>query len=204
MNQLAAILSQRTDSAGFIHTHLKRPAGFDYRPGQYVAATGNGEEKPRYLALASHPHETDLLLVSRHTYGGDVVSLSAPQGNGFGCDYGDSNPMLFITHGTGISALRPAILERRSRGFQSDALLYGIADEQHEPDLDVLKKDFLLAQLRAYSQADKRHRVQQVLPALDCRTFGAVLLIGGKEMMADVKQILAAQNFPTERIFSNF
>ncbi|HNJ64345.1 MAG TPA: hypothetical protein PKW28_00540 [Turneriella sp.] len=198
------LVKERHDAAGYVHTLFARPAGFEYLPGQYLAITAEGEDKARYLALASHGSEAHLLLLSRHSYEGKSASTSAPQGKGFACDFSAPSPLLFITHGTGISALRPAILERRARGFTTDTLLFGVADEAHEPDLDVLKNDFPLRQLRAYSRTGDHQRVQQVLPAINTNDFAAVLLIGGKEMMSDVKQVLATQGFPAERIYSNF
>ena len=198
------LLSERHDTAGYVHTLFVRPANFSYNPGQYIAITAGGEEKARYLALASHGSEPHLLLLSRHCYAGKPASASAPQGIGFACNFAEARPMLFITHGTGISALRPALLERRARGFITDTLLYGVADEAHEPDIDVLKNDFPVRQLRAYSRTGDHQRVQQVLPAIKTADFGAVLLVGGKEMMADVKQVLGAQKFPADRVFSNF
>lgn len=205
MNEIKLeLVSERHDSAGYIHTRFARPAGFDYIPGQYLALSAAGEDKARYLALASHSSESHLLLLSRHTYAEKAVSTSVPQGKGFACDFALVQPLLFITHGTGISALRPAILERRARGFSTDTLLYGVADEAHEPDLDILSNDFPIRQLRAYSRTGNHQRVQQVLPAINANDFGAILLIGGKEMMADVKEVLAAQRFPANLLYSNF
>jgi NAD(P)H-flavin reductase len=198
------LIEEWRDAAGYVHTLFARPAGFDYLPGQYLAITAEGEDKVRYLALASHRSEPHLLFLSRHSYAGKSVSSSPPQGQGFGCDLSTPKPLLFLTHGTGISALRPALFERRARGFITDTLLYGIADQAHEPDIDVLKDDFPVRQLRAYSRTGRRQRVQQVLPAIAVEQFGAVLLVGGKEMMAEVKQVLGSQGFPAERIYSNF
>jgi len=198
------LIEERRDAAGYVHTRFARPAGFDYLPGQYLSITAEGEDKVRYLALASHRSEPHLLFLSRHSYAGKSASASAPQGKGFASDFSAPKPMLFITHGTGISALRPAILERRSRGFTTDTLLFGVADEAHEPDLDILKNDFPLRQIRAYSRTGDQQRVQQVLPAINTTKFGAILLIGGKEMMNDVKQVLTTQGFPAERVYSNF
>ncbi|MFZ5627525.1 MAG: hypothetical protein ACOY5B_00235 [Spirochaetota bacterium] len=198
------LISELHDRAGYFHTRFARPAGFDYLAGQYIAVSTEDEEKARYLALASHSSEPELLLLSRHCYAGKSASASAPQGKGFVCDFSLAQPLLFITHGTGISALRPAILERRARGFTNDTLLYGVADEAHEPELDILRNDFPICQLRAYSRTGDHQRVQQVLPAINSRDFGGILLIGGKEMMADVKQVLATQDFPADRVYSNF
>jgi NAD(P)H-flavin reductase len=198
------LISERHDSAGYVHTRFARPTGFDYLPGQYLVITAEGEHKARYLALASHSSEAELFLLSRHSFAGKTATTSPPQGEGFHCDFATPKPLLFITHGTGISALRPAILERRARGFTTDTLLYGVADEAHEPELDVVRNEFPLRQLRAYSRTGDHQRVQQVLPAINTSEFGAILLIGGKEMMSDVKQVLSTQGFPAERIYSNF
>jgi len=198
------LIEERRDAAGYVHTRFARPAGFGYLPGQYLAITAEGEQKARYLAIASHQSEEALLFLSRHSYAGKSASASAPQGKGFASDFSAHKPMLFITHGTGISALRPAILERRSRGFTTDTLLFGVADEAHEPDLDILKNDFPLRQIRAYSRTGDHQRVQQVLPTMDTSEFGVILLIGGREMMDEVKQVLTTQGFPADRVHSNF
>ncbi len=198
------LIQERRDAAGYVHSVFARPSDFDYRPGQYLAITAADEDKARYLALASHESEAHLLLLSRHSYEGKSASASPPQGKGFTCDFSAPRPLLFVTHGTGISALRPAIIERCARGFRTDTLLYGVADEAHEPDLDVLKNDFPLRQLRAYSRTGDHVRVQQVLPAINTSDFDGILLIGGKEMMNDVKQVLATHGFPAERVYSNF
>lgn len=197
-------LGERRDRAGYFHARFAKPTDFAYHPGQYAAMQLNAESKARYLAFASHPHEGDLLFISRHRCEGQEVTLSAPMGKGFGCDYAAAEPMLFITHGTGISALRPAILERRRLQAPVDALLYGIADAEHEPELDILQANFPLRQLRAYSRSGAKERVQQILPSLNTSNFGAILLVGGKEMMAEVRAILTSKNYPAERIYTNF
>lgn len=199
-----AFLGERRDRAGYYHTRFAKPIDFAYHPGQYAAMQLNAENKARYLAFASHPHEGDLLFISRHRCEGQEATLSTPMGKGFGCNYNSPQPTLFITHGTGISALRPAILERRRVGAPVDTLLYGIADTEHEPELDILQANFPLRQLRAYSRSGAKERVQQILPSLEIDGFGAILLVGAKEMVAEVRAILVSKNYPAERVYTNF
>ncbi|MBS0618749.1 MAG: hypothetical protein JSR44_11210 [Spirochaetes bacterium] len=193
------------DAGGFLQLHLERPQDYSYKPGQYAQIQFTAADKPKMLAFASHPSEETLFFMSRDEIPtAETLSVFHPQGSGFLCDFADPRPILFLTHGTGISAIRSAMLERRARGFSTDTLLYGIAAEHAEPDIDCLKTNFPVRQLRAHSQAEYRAYVQDRLQALDAIHFGAVLLIGSREMMAACHEILATKQFPPEKIFSNF
>ncbi|MCX7631798.1 MAG: hypothetical protein N2Z22_00540 [Turneriella sp.] len=193
------ILSEDIDSAGFVHTRVLRPASFHYTPGQYVVVFANDGQK-RYFALASHPEEKELLFLTRQPL--RAATFSLPQGTGFGCDFRDKRPWLFITHGSGISALRPAILERRRRGLASDTLIYGIRQWGAQPALDVLGADFPLHKI--YALSAQGERVQQRLRSHALSHYGAVLLVGSQEMMTEVRQILAENQFPASAIYTNY
>jgi len=193
------------DAGGFLQLRLERPQNYSYKPGQYAQVKFTATDKPKMLAFASHPSEEALFFISRDEIPtAETLTVSLPQGNGFCCDYADPRPMLFLTHGTGISAIRAAMLERRALGFTGDTLLYGIAAEHAEPDIDCLHANFSVRQLRAHSRAEFRAYVQDHLQTLDIAHFGAVLLIGSREMMAACREILATKQFPPEKIFSNF
>ena len=199
------ILEFTESTQGFNQLRLARPTGFDYQPGQYVQFTDSPGAKIKYLALASHRSEPHLLLAGRfHAPADKTVSISEPQGKGFACNYTDKQGFLFLTHGTGISAIRPAMLERRMFGHCNDALLYGIRTKEEEPDLDCLAADFGAEQLRAYSCSSDSAHVQQRLETMDLSRFGAVLIVGSKEMMSSCREILAARSFPAQQIYSNY
>ena len=199
------IRDARIDKGGFTHWRLPKPEGYTLSPGQYAVITFTGNDKPKYLAIAAHSSEKDLLFISRDTVSaGDTLTLSEPQGKGFTCDFADKRPFLYLTHGTGISAIRPAMLERRHRGAGDDVLLYGIASADTEPNLDCLASNFGVKQLRAYSADEYKAYVQDRTHTLDVEHFGAVLLVGSKEMMASCREVLTVKGFPAERIFSNY
>ncbi|MBX3722559.1 MAG: hypothetical protein KF713_12025 [Turneriella sp.] len=204
MNELK-IRGVKKDKGGFAHLSFTKPENYTFTPGQYAILTFTAGDKPKYLAFASHTTEADLLFVLRGDFSaGTEVAVSAPQGKGFGCDFGDTKPMLFLTHGTGISAIRPALIERKKRGFENDVLLYGIASAAQEPELDCLAADFGVEQLRAFSAAEYKAYVQDHAHTLAVEHFGAVLLVGSKEMMASCREVLAAKGFPAEKVFSNY
>lgn len=196
------VIATHTDAAGFSHLVLPRPGGLAYRPGQYVTLGAHGEAKPKFLAIASHASEAELRFILRdnpwpqHT----MLHMSDPMGNGFACDFSEPKPFLFLTHGTGISAIRPALLSRRN---SADVLLYGAKKKEAEPGLDCLAEGFGIRQLRAYS-ASQGERVQAVLEKMDLAAFGAIVIVGSKEMMADCREIFSRRGFPAENIFSNF
>lgn len=205
MEYPAHIAATRHDTAGYTHLSLTRPAGYTYRPGQYVTLAYGGEDTPRFLALASHPSEEQLLFVSRH--GADMVAnvvLSAPQGKGFACNFASEGSFLFITHGSGIAAIRPAIRERAKARKSTDTLLYGIANAESMPDLDCLSDAEDIKQLRAYSRGSNSEHVQDVLKSLDLSPYTNVLLIGSKEMMESCRAILSEKNIQPNKIFSNY
>lgn len=199
------VSAARNDKGGFTQWQIPKPEGYAFTPGQYAVITFQSGDKPKYLAIAAHSSEKELLFLSRDgVTQGDSLTLSEPQGKGFASDFADKRPFLYLTHGTGISAIRPAMLERKRRGFSDDVLLYGIASADKEPELDCLAHDFGVKQLRAYSADEYKAYVQDRAHTLDVEHFGAVLLVGSKEMMASCREVLAAKGFPAERIFSNY
>ncbi len=204
MTQLK-VRESRQDRGGFTHLLLEKPPGYNLVAGQYASLAFREGEKPKFLAIASHHDEAHLLFLSRDTaLPAQSVAVSAPQGKGFAADFGDRHPFLYLTHGTGISAIRPAMLERKKRGFTADTLLYGIASANVEPELDCLREDFGIKQLRAFSNAEYKAYVQDLVDTLDLGDFGAILLVGSNEMMANCREILARKKFPAGKIFSNY
>lgn len=198
------VVDWKRDSGNFTHLRVAPLPGPKHKPGQYLTLSFGETDKPKFLAIASHISEQHLLFITRIEGSiPDHVFISEAMGNGFGCDFTDVKPFLFLGHGTAISALRPAVLERRQMGFSDDAILFGVASKKDEPDVDILNKDSGLTQLRAYSQ-EKNQRVQDLLAGIDLSVFGTVILIGSKEMMAACRQVLGAKNLPAERIFSNY
>lgn len=205
MHLQTEILSSKADAAGYTHLKLSRPHGFDYVAGQYVTLSVGSEEKPRFLALASHASEADLLFVSRHeTDTTQRVNLSAPQGKGFGCDFDSRGAFLFVTHGTGISAVRSAVLERQKRGHTGDVVLYGAQNAQAVPEIDCLSSTAPQKQLRAFSKVSPAQHVQDILQNLDLSPFAAIILIGSKEMMQSCREIFAHKSFNAANVFSNY
>ena len=199
------ILASCKDKAGFLHQKIRRPVDFDFVPGQYVTLAYSSEDKPRFLALASHPSEAQLLFVSRHDASdAQAVHISAPQGKGFACDFTLQAPFLFITHGSGISAIRSAVLERKKLGHSGDTLLYGAQSADSEPELDCLADHTSLLQRRAYSQVSPGQRVQQVLQSVELQPFAAILMIGSKEMMQSCREIIIQKGFDPSKVFSNY
>jgi ferredoxin-NADP reductase len=130
----AIVTAFKSDRANYSHLTLARPEGFIYVPGQYVTLAQDATEKPKFLAIASHASESNLYFLSRNSppaVGAEMI-LSEPMGKGFTCDFKNPQAFLFLTHGTGISAIRPALIERRQSGFTHDTLLYGIRDAASE------------------------------------------------------------------------
>lgn len=202
---ITEMLHFKTDVTGFAQLSLARPVAFEYSPGQYIQFSDAEGAKVKYLALASHPSEEHLLLAGNIvTPPQTTVAISAPLGNGFGCDFGLKDGFLFVTHGSGISAIRPAIVERLKRNNQRDTLLFGARTAETVPNLDCLENSAGISQLRAYSRSARNEYVQQSLETLDLSHFGAILLVGSKEMMTACRQVLGGRNFPAERIFSNY
>lgn len=199
-----AVISYETDATAFSVLKLERPRGFSFSPGQYVQYSADANEKVKYLALASHPDEKELMLAGRLSEPGATVEISAAQGNGFASNFAETKPYLYVTHGTGISAIRPAIIERLKQGHRGDTLLYGAREAAVVPHLDCLSAEAGVSQLRAYSRGSECNYVQQVLETLDISSFGTVLLIGSKEMMTACRDVLGARKFSAEKIFSNF
>ncbi|MBV6493160.1 MAG: hypothetical protein LDLANPLL_01175 [Turneriella sp.] len=197
--------SKKQDPAGFTHLILSKPKEYRYKPGQYTYLALSENDK-KTLAYASHESEPHLYFLFRGDYTHSTTpTLSKPQGAGFTCVFDNNTPMLFITHGTGITALRGAMVERKIHNLlKKDTLLYGSPSKDSEPSLDCLSANFGINQLRAYSQDPKNLHIQDVLQTLDVKNFESILLIGSGSMTKTCKEILITKNFPIEKIYTNF
>jgi len=205
MQYQAKAIATISDAAGYTHLRFERPREYNFVPGQYATLASEGDPKPRFLALASHPTESELLFVARQVFQDEALwTFSAPQGAGFAADFHDVRPFLFLTHGTGVSAIRPALIERQKLGRAADTLLYGVADAAAEPDLDCLRPAMPVRQLRAYSRSEAPQHVQNVLQTLELAPYAAIIIIGSQDMMQTCREIIAEKHFDPARVFSNY
>ncbi|HRP68431.1 MAG TPA: FAD-dependent oxidoreductase [Turneriella sp.] len=198
------IKSKKRDKAGFTHLVLAKPNNYTHKLGQYVYLKVS-ETQTKALAIASHPSEPQLLFLFRGEFEHSIVPhLSQPQGDGFRCVLDKPQRMLFITHGTGITALRGIIIERKRLGFTHDTLLYGSRHADEEPELDCLQADFGVKQLRAYSSPPEELHLQDILRGFDVDNFDAVLLAGSTKMLSSCRQILYSMKYSANKIFTNY
>ncbi|MCS6972308.1 MAG: hypothetical protein NZL89_04715, partial [Leptospiraceae bacterium] len=57
---------------------------------------------------------------------------------------------------------------------------------------------------KIYALSAQGERVQQRLRSHALSHYGAVLLVGSQEMMTEVRQILAENQFPASAIYTNY
>jgi len=201
-----------------------KPENFSFLPGQYISAKTENE-KNVYLALASHPTNNYLeFLINKANFAGstlcrkvpgDTMSISEPIGPGFITDDLKGKTIYLITHGSGLSAIKPLIEEIRMarENYGSVRFLYGVRtkDDFPLPDLlhswmgsieyyDIISQD---PKDKSIWNADVGY-VQDILKRIAPKPDNSIaIVIGSKEFDNDIKEILNGFGFRDDQILDN-
>ncbi len=198
-------VQQLHDQLTFVE--LTRPPNYSFTYGQYAAITvGDGNSK--YLAFASAPQDTTLKLLvagdSTPWQVTDSVTLGEPQG-GFTQALATAQRLLLITHGSGISAML-GLLKDKGDGILPQELicLWGVRSASYltiPPHFGVA-----IEHITPIFSQEKGHLTGYVQDHLKnfYRPGMTVLLVGSKEMTAEVKNLLVSCGAAPQDIFFNF
>ena len=222
-----------TDTAGYLHLWCEKPVGYKVLPGQYCILQTNPEGKKYYFAFASagdrvvnngssievvnatNDKNSELFFLIKKTADNAELStslsfiISSPMGAGFQISPDTKQRLIYITHGSGISAMTVMMHERLQKRHTSDILIYGIASQQALPALSIFERHFPLEKYFAYSKQHplglEENRIQEIMkPFVFPDEDFAILLVGSKEMTASCREILAEKNIQDTKIFSNY
>ena len=192
-----------------------KPSNMTYKPGQY-AVISTGETKG-YFSYFSHESQDQVqFLIKRGNETADAIlsaeslELSEPRGSGFNLEKAKQHNLLLLTHGSGISAIRPVIIEALSNrdSYEDIILIYGIKNENHLPLSAEFKKYAESIQvIYAYSEKDgKNGHTQKHVARLD-ESFvknAACCIVGSKEMSSACKEVLESKGISPELVLTNF
>jgi NAD(P)H-flavin reductase len=192
-------------------------------PGQYLklALEGVGEG---YYAIASAPGPGDqyeLLIKTGSRLGqalaalppGAPVQLSGPLGQGFPLEKAKGRDLLLIATGSGLGAIRPLVLSvlgNRS-SYGNVTLLVGVrtpASFAYSAELAQWEAAGIRV-LRTVSQPGQSSwqgltgYVQSHLDRLPVQN-AAAFLVGQKEMVRSVTELLATRGLKSDRVFLNY
>ena len=215
--------------AGELHQlRLTKPEGFSFIPGQYVyLSVEHDTQYPEgsYFALSCHPDEKELELLIKNkghmakelsvAGPGIRVGISEPLGPGFDRANLQGKTVYMITHGSGLSALKPVIEEiRKHRNLYGPArLLYGVKNASDFPFKNTLRD--WMGSIEVYDiistpTSDKSiwngeiGYVQDILKKIEPSPENAIaLVVGSKQMFEEVGKILRDFGFQDEQILSN-
>jgi NAD(P)H-flavin reductase len=193
-------------SANLIQFQFNNP-GFSWRVGQYCVLNLDDNDKI-YLAIASHPKEKNLtFIVSKSSKFSTFLSekkqiqCSSPEGPGFNDKLFNFSSLLAISHGTGISAIRPVLWEALINKKET-LFIYGCKSPTEYPSSEEFKQ---VKKSLAFSQTENKH-VQDHIRSLqlsDSRNTG-VFLVGSNEFQDSVISSLMDKGFLAENISKNF
>lgn len=200
-------LHQSTEISSNLVQHDFFNPGFSWKIGQYCVLSLSSEEK-LYLAIASHPSEKTLKFIvpktsklSEHLSKTEPVYCDAPAGNGFNHDLFNHPTVIAISHGTGISAIRPVLLQAQKKN-KPPVLFYGCKDESEYPTGTEYSE---VSPLIAYSKSAQKH-VQDLITEYSFSEPGkiGVFLVGSNEFQDSVTDELIKKGFAKEHISKNF
>ena len=192
-----------------------KPSNMAYKPGQYAVIST--DETKGYFAYFSHESQNKVqFLIKRGNetadaiLGAESLELSEPQGSGFNLEKAKKHNLLLLTHGSGISAIRPVIIETLSNRnhYEGIILIYGIKNENHLPLSAEFKKYAESIQIiYAYSEKDGENGHTQKHAARLDQSFvqnAACCIVGSKEMSSACKKVLENKGINSEMILTNF
>ncbi len=203
-----------------LSVRLERPAGFDYRAGQWGVLT-IGEGLTRTLSLSSSPSEPFLEFTKRLTPSGfcqaleklvpgDELGVKAPGGS-FTYPPG-LEKAAFLTGGIGITPFRSILRHQADRGERPDRVfLYFNRNPQEIPfraeleEMSAADPTFRLVHVleepppgwEGWSGRISREILERELPDLASRT---VFVCGPPPMIAAAEKLLSELSFPPERL----
>lgn len=204
---------------------LEKPEDYEHIPGQYIKVSIAGSNYFSYLAIASHPEESYIeLLINLGGVNackicalpvGSFLDISQALGPGFDVDRFTGKTIYLVTHGSGISAIKPLIEELRKNRhrFGQILLIYGVrtpADFAFKPLIrnwmgsievyDIISKD--PRDLKIWT--GEIGHVQHVVLKLKPNPENAVaVVIGGDEMETGVSEIFKSSGFAENQILKN-
>ena len=219
------IISNQKVTPGAHILYLKKPDDYRHTPGQYTQVSLPGYTYFTNLAIASHPDENNLeLLISAVGVNavklcrlppGALVNIASPIGSGFPMEKLTGKTVYLITHGSGISAIKPVIQEiRKNRNkFGPVRLLYGVRTPEDFPYPRLLRD--WMGSLEIYDIISKNPAevkiwsgetgyVQDILLKIQPDPENAIAAICGNQTMeSQVRDILKNFGFSDSQILQN-
>jgi sulfhydrogenase subunit gamma (sulfur reductase) len=221
-----AVASVRPAATGSFHLELDVPgevAASYAIPGQFVRLKP-GAAQPGMFALAHAPGAKNLrfeFLVKRGTpiadelsamKPGDALEVSAAQGKGFPVERARGQNLLLVATGTGLAPMRAIIdhVRRERPAWNKVTLLFGAFTPAHFPfadefprwEADRIEVRKIISELTPgwTGEVGFVQRLLEKVPLDDTEA----MLVGQREMVAEVRAILTSRGLSTDHVHLNF
>lgn len=215
------IARTQPDGTGLTRICCEAPLDGHATAGQFVAVH-EGELQPAYFALANEPGEPAELLVKAQGGVSDVLAAAAPGasfsctdplGRGFLLDPDDTNPLVILAVGSGMSAVRPIIEAEVREGLPRPVhLLYGVFTEAHAAYAERFETwrragvnvHLVLSDPPAGWQGATGFVQDAAVELGLVRADVTVLAVGFPEMIASIRTLYADAGAPADAVKVNF
>lgn len=214
-----------TPQAKHLQVEIKNPRiAASYKiPGQYAALRIPGLQDG-FFAMTSHPEESQWGFLIKESSpltahllemkAGDELDVSEARGKGFAIEKAIGKDVLFFAAGSGISALRPVLLEifKKRENYNIVALFYGA----HNPDefayarkfSEWEKNDVKISRIIS-NTAHKEWKgpvghVEQLIPTKFDPKKTVALLCGMPAMVQEMTEELSNRGLPKNQILTNY
>ncbi|MGH9541280.1 MAG: ferredoxin--NADP reductase [Terriglobales bacterium] len=223
-----SLLERESPCEGTVAFRFAKPAGFAFRPGQYVdiglihPPTMDTQGATRTFSIASAPYEPDLLVATRmgrsafkrilaQAPAGTEARLEGPSGS-FTLHKNTAKPAVFLAGGIGITPFRSIIRQAAHDHLgQSLYLFYGnsrLGRAAFLPELEELATScpqFHLVAVMADPAGGWRGPVGRLAPALIAGHLASLqgpiyYIAGPPEMVGGVRQSLLAAGIDEDDI----
>ncbi|MDH4199850.1 MAG: hypothetical protein OEV66_05645 [Spirochaetia bacterium] len=219
------VISIRKETNSLNCIQMTKPRDFSHVPGQYLQIFSQNGGGGKHLAIASHPDENflEFLINTRDANFhdlcllpvGSAVEISHALGQGFSALKFTGKTVYLVSHGSGISAMKPFIQElRKNRNlYGSIRFIYGVRTHLDFPYRNLLR-DWMgsieLYDIISQNPDDmslwtgETGRVQDVLAKIKPSPENSIAaIVGSPNMEKDIISMLTGFGFKPEQILLN-
>ena len=218
----AEIIEIKKETPGLRLLHLEKPPAFSHIPGQYIQIGIPEENDSDFFALASHPDDRFLELLINAGNGkicekpvGSYLNISSPSGPGFPIHLFFGKTVYLVTHGSGISSIKPLIEEMRKNRhrFGQIRLIYGVRTPEDFAYKNLLRNWMGSVEVYDIISRDpddlkiwsgETGHVQQILEKLQPVPDNAIVAVSGSPAMEnEIIQIFQRFSYEKNQILQN-
>jgi len=214
------VIASIKENKDYTTLRIKRPADWNFFPGQYLEIRGENSSanKPAILAIASGVTDEYIEITAKpnsnpdhanyclNSLPGEYLTVTGPHGSNFPVDaIQPDSPVLILGGGSGLTALK-SLMDSLPYGSNSKLIYSSKSSEEliYRDEIEEWKQQGHTISLTQEEKEGFEHgRITEHLKNMVIETNTLVFLCGPKELVIETARYLAERGVPKELIFGS-